>query len=244
VTAVDLARHGLPGPREVLEGRYGYFRLFEGNAYDVTAALADLGRVWRVAELSHKPFPTGRLTHGVVDALLRLRDAHGFTADDVERVTARVPPLVARLVGRPVVAAPSASYARLCLPLVAAIALRRGTVDVPDFRDAGLTDAAAHDLARRIDVVADGNPDENAMVPQRVEVTRRDGSRHEVSVSAVLGSPDRPLTPEQHRAKFRRNWTYGAHPLDVERGERLVELVDQLEAVADVRALLALTVPR
>jgi 2-methylcitrate dehydratase PrpD len=244
VTAVDLARRGFAGPREVLEGRYGYFRLFEGDAYDVTPALAELGRVWRVAELSHKPFPTGRLTHGVVDALLRLRGAHGFTAADVERVTARVPPLVVRLVGRSLVPAPSASYARLCLPLVAAIALLRGGVDVPDFRADGLADVAAHALAPRIDVVADANPDENAMVPQQVEVTLRDGSRHGLAVSAVLGSPDRPLTPEQHLAKFRRNWTYGAHPLDVERGERLIELVDGLDAVADVRALFLLTVPR
>ncbi|MET0849654.1 MAG: MmgE/PrpD family protein, partial [Candidatus Rokuibacteriota bacterium] len=134
VTAVDLARAGVSGPREVLEGRYGYFRLFEGDAYDVEPALRELGKVWRVAELAHKPFPSGRLTHGVVDGLRTLQAAHGFAAADVSRVVARVPPLVRRLVGRPDVPAPAPSYARLCLPFVAATALLRGGVDVPDFR--------------------------------------------------------------------------------------------------------------
>jgi 2-methylcitrate dehydratase PrpD len=92
LTAVDLAATGVTGPREVLEGRYGYFTLFEGGTHDVRSAIGQLGKVWRVTELAHRPFPSGRLTHGVVDGVLRLRATHGFSADDVARVTAMVPP--------------------------------------------------------------------------------------------------------------------------------------------------------
>jgi 2-methylcitrate dehydratase PrpD len=243
LTAVDLAAQGIAGPREVLEGRYGYFRLFEGDAYDVGPVLADLGRVWRVAELSHKPFPSGRLTHGVVDGLLGLRARHGFAAADVAGVTARVPPLVRRLVGRPAVVAPGAGYARLCLPFVAATALLRGGVDVPDFRDDCLAAPETHALAARVAVEPDGNPDENAIVPQAIEVALRDGRRHEARLDQVLGSPGRPLTREAHLAKFRRCWGYGARPIPEAGAERLIALVDRLEDVADVRDLVAATVP-
>jgi 2-methylcitrate dehydratase PrpD len=243
LTAVDLATAGLGGPREVLEGMYGYFNLFEGGAHDLGAVLAELGRVWRVAELAHKPFPSGRLTHGVIDALRRLQTAHGFTADQVTSVRAFVPPLVRRLVGRPDVPAPSASHARLCLPFVAATALLSGTVDVPDFRDDRLGDPRVHELARRIEVVPDGNPDENAMVPQRVEVRLAGGMRHELTVDRVLGSAANPLSRAQHLDKFRRCWTYGASKLPPENAERLIDLVDRLESVSDVRELAALTVP-
>lgn len=243
LTAIDLAGHGFTGPREVLEGRYGYFRLYEGDAYDVVPVVDTLGRTWRVAELSHKPFPSGRLTHGVVDGLLRLRARLGFAATDVERVVAHVPPLVLRLVGRPDVPAPAPNYARLCTPFVAATALRRGTVDVPDFAPDRLVDAETHALAARIDVRVDANPDENAMVPLAVELTLRDGARHAITLDSVLGDPRSPLTREQHLAKFRRNWTYGARPLDPARGERLIELVDRLETVPDARDLIALAVP-
>src|SRR5690348_9050443 len=66
--AVDLARDGVEGPRDVLEGRYGYFALFEG-AHDVASVLPTLGKIWRITELAHKPFPSGRLTHGAIDGL-------------------------------------------------------------------------------------------------------------------------------------------------------------------------------
>ena len=94
--ACDMAARGLAGPENVLEGRFGYYKLFEGDS-DLTTVLADLGTVWRVAEVSHKPFPSGRATHGIVDAVMSLRNKHGFAAEDVEKVTARVPPLVHRL---------------------------------------------------------------------------------------------------------------------------------------------------
>ncbi len=35
-----------------------------------------------------------RATHGIVDAVMSLRNKHGFAAEGVEKVTARVPPLV------------------------------------------------------------------------------------------------------------------------------------------------------
>jgi 2-methylcitrate dehydratase PrpD len=243
LTAVDLAARGVTGPRELLEGRYGYFTLFEGGAHDVRSAVGQLGKVWRVAELSHKPFPSGRLTHGVVDGVLQLQARHGFTADDVVEVTAVVPPLVHRLVGRPDVAAPGASYARLCLPFVTATALMRGNVDVTDFRGDRLTDPYVHALARRVTIVVDDNADENAMVPQTVRVTLRGGTTHEARLDRVIGHPERPLSREQHLDKFRRCCTYGARPLARENIERLISLVDQLETVPDVGELAALTVP-
>lgn len=243
LTAVDLAAKGVTGPRDVLEGRYGYFKLFEGGTHDVGSTIGQLGKVWRVTELAHKPFPSGRLTHGVLEGVLQLKATHGFAADDVATVTAIVPPLVYRLVGRPDVAAPSASYARLCLPFITATALVRGAVDVPDFRGDRLIDRRVHDLAQRVAIVADDNPDENAMVPQTVRVTLRSGTTCEARLDRVIGHPDRPLSREQHLDKFRRCWTYGASPLATGNAERLIGLVDRLETVPDVGELVALTVP-
>ena len=117
------------------------------------------------------------------------------------------------------------------------------TVDVPDFRGDRLRDPGVHDLARRIDVIVDDNPDENAMVPQTVRVTLGSGSTYETRLDRVIGHPERPLSREQHLGKFRRCWTYGARPLPRQRAEQLIGSVDRLEAVPDVRALVALTGP-
>ena len=243
LTALDLAAAGLAGPREVLEGRFGYFRLFESGAWDLGPILADLGCVWQITRVSHKPFPCGRATHAAIDGMLRLKRQHGFAAGEVASVSATVPPLIQRLVGRPDIPAPTAGHARLCIPFVVATALLRGGVDVADFAPERLADPAVHELAGRVRVVTDDNPDPNALMPQRIEVALHSGARHELVLESALGHPASPLTREQHLAKFRRCWTYGRQSLAAERGERLIALIDRLESVPDVQELFALTVP-
>jgi 2-methylcitrate dehydratase PrpD len=67
-------------------------RLFEGE-YDVAEALADLGNVWRVEQIDHKPFPSGRLTHGAIEAALTLKERHRFDAGDVAEFEVLAPQL-------------------------------------------------------------------------------------------------------------------------------------------------------
>ncbi|UCE31141.1 MAG: MmgE/PrpD family protein, partial [Burkholderiales bacterium] len=82
LASIDLARAGVTGPRDVLTGMYGYYKLFE-TEHDIPTWWAQLGRQWQVTRLSHKPFPSGRLTHATVDAVQRARDELGFAAEDV-----------------------------------------------------------------------------------------------------------------------------------------------------------------
>src|SRR5207237_9076956 len=126
VTAIELARRGMPGPRAPISGQFGYFALFNGAADP--APFGKLGRNWRICELSHKPFPSGRATHGGIDGLQRLIATHSVLADEVKAGRFLVPPLTYRLVSRPPQNAMTVDYARLCLPYVAAVYSRPGTV--------------------------------------------------------------------------------------------------------------------
>ena len=63
--ACDLAAEGIVGPREIIEGEFGYLNLIE-DGYDFADLLTNLGKNWQITEVAHKPFPSGRATHGVV----------------------------------------------------------------------------------------------------------------------------------------------------------------------------------
>ena len=240
VTAVELARRGMSGPRAPVTGEFGYFALFEGKADP--APSDDLGSVWRIAELSHKPFPSGRATHGGIDAVQRLLKEDRVTADRVVACRFRVPPLTARLVGRPAMAGMSPGHARLCLPYVAAVCLRRGTVGLDDFTAAALSDPQTLGLACRLTVLADANPDPNALTPQRVEIDLAEGRTVACTVTAVLGSPERPLSLEAARAKFDACWRTLPH-FPPQRAMALWNTIGGLEGLEDVRVLGTMAAP-
>ncbi len=235
--AADLAEAGLAGLSEVFEGRFGYLPMFEAE-WDLAPVLAGLGRRWLVADLSHKPFPSGRATHGGVEGVMALRAVHGFGAEDVAEVVVHGPPLVNRLVNRPLPAEPSANWARLCMPYVLAKLLQHGEVDLAQFRGAALVDPETHALAARIRMAEDGNPDPNALAPQRVAVRLRDGRVLEHAIPEMLAGPNRPLTEARHLAKFRRCLGFAATPQP--KGQALVAAVAGIEAAADVAAALHL----
>ena len=59
-------------------------------------------------------------------------------------------------------------------------------------------------------------------------------------VDTVYGNPNKPLTRDAHLAKFRRNWKASAISLPIEDGEEIIKMIDDLEEVEDIRALIDL----
>ena len=243
LTAVDLAEAGFRGPHDVIDGPYGYLPLYEDGKFDLGPVWAALGTEWQITRMSHKPFPSGRLTHGVIDALQRVTAELEVGADEIARITGYVPPLVYRLVGRPDLPEPEANYAKLCLAYVAGAWMARGRVDVPEFRGRQvLSDADIHAYAARVDLVQDDNPDENALDPQRFVFELTDGRTHEVRLQHVYGHPEAALTAEENIAKFRRCAGFGMRPLPASQCDRLIAAVDGVEDLADAAELARLTV--
>jgi 2-methylcitrate dehydratase PrpD len=115
--------------------------------------------------------------------------------------------------------------------------LQKGSLDLADFRGEALADPATHALAVRVETRDDGNPDPNALAPQAVAVHLKDGTALSWRCETMLANPARPLTHERHLAKFRRCLEFSATPLAPGAGERLIEIVDRLEELDDVRLL-------
>ncbi len=241
VVACDLAQRGFDGPKNVLEGPFGYFRLIEAGG-DPMRIARDLGRRWLITEVAHKPYPSGRATHGIIDACLTLQKRHGFRATDISRIDARVPPLIHHLVGRPPKTEMTINYARLCAAYVTACALQTGTVRFEDFSDAAYRCATTHALAQRMTMTIEdaGNP--NALTPIAVDIALASGARHSLTIDTVYGNPQKPMSTEDHLAKFRRNCAIATRPIPEKKVERLIAAVDRLEDVADVTTLVDLAV--
>jgi len=243
LTAADLAGAGLEGPRDWLEGSFGYFSLIEGEHASAPGLTLIRGATRAIEQVSHKPFPTGRAAHGTLDVLTELLRSGELHADDVDRITLRAPPLIGRLIGRPLRTGMAASYARLCLPYLASTCLARGGVGLDDFSPAALNDARRGAYAGRITVEANGVEDDNALAPQTLLVRLRSGATLERTREAILGAPALPLSTARQNAKFSHCLDHADPGFDADARATLDCALQSLAAMADVRELAAALQP-
>jgi 2-methylcitrate dehydratase PrpD len=83
VIAATLAQGGLTGNQSVLDGEIGFCEVYSGGRVAGMMNMEeDLGREWWILSrgLGFKPYPCCRATHPAIDAILHLREKHGFTA--------------------------------------------------------------------------------------------------------------------------------------------------------------------
>ena len=234
LVAADLAGADMPAPAEALEGPYGYFALFERRT-DTRGLAEALGQPWRVAELSHKPFPSGRASHGGISALLQLRE-EGLTPSRLLNLELTAPPLIHQLVVRPAKPNMDLNYARLCFPYLGAVALTCGAVNLEHFDDSLLNDPDILALARRFGASPNDASDPAAFTPQTLTARLRDGSRMFRQVDQLPGSPRQPLSERECHAKVRDCLAW-AH-LDAARTAALIEAAASLPSAVDARCLL------
>jgi 2-methylcitrate dehydratase PrpD len=245
VQAYDMAEMGVTAPVQVLDGRFGYFNNFEHES-EIDEALASLAAPWKVTRLSHKPFPSGRVTHGTIHALRELQAElplkPSAAGDAIDSITVGMPPLGVRLVGRPMIHQPPPNYARLCVPYVAAVQLLHGNVDPSSFLPERLASDEIERLARKVRVVELPNPDPNAFYPQTLTLALRDGRVVERAIPFAWGHPELPLSPQEREDKFRLCWrmTRGGSPQAEAQMEEAIAWLRDPAAAPDCRFLLAL----
>lgn len=237
VAAAFLARAGMTGPAQILEAPWGgFFPTYAGEAARPQALLQDLGRVNGIAWTGIKPYACCRGAHAGIDAMLQLKAAHGFQASDIERLVVHGNEYTKRLVGNKNIR--SVLDAQMSLPYALAVTALDGRADLPQFDPLRSGEAAVAALLDRIEVLPDRelSPRENPSL----EVWLKDGRRLEAQVEHAKGDPRNPVSDDELRAKAR---SLVVPVLGESRFQRLVEAVDTLDALDDIRSFAALLRP-
>jgi aconitate decarboxylase len=237
IRAVDMAQAGFSGPKDILQGPYGYFNLFE-DSYDLSPLVEKLGTEFQIERVSHKPFPTGRAGHGTVDGLLRLQAQHGFSVTDVAKIDVYGTPLINKLVGRPVKPDMDASYAKLCNGYIAASAILTGSVGVADFEQDCLSDARRLELGSKVFTHFNKVQDPNALSPVSVMVTLHSRAELKVELQHVLGNPQNPLSRDAQLAKFHAACQSAAGHFSEQNIDFLIKRIDELEQIPNINSLI------
>jgi len=236
VFSAFLAQTGFTGARNIFNGRFGFFELYQPDGHDSSLLAQDLGTVFRGEALSYKPYPCGRPLHPAVDAALAARATLAIAnADDIEAVTIEADPAGHRdQFAAPAKRRPTQVVeAQFAQPFLIATALVHGKVGIAEVD--GLGDPSVLALSDRIAGVArEGRPKGSLSITVR----RNHGRSATVEATDPIGSPEKPLSDAQFEAKFRDCARNVVRPLPDASVDEALAAIGRLEMLADARELL------
>lgn len=244
VTCARLAGRGITGPRNFLDGVYGYFHLFGRDRVGAEKVLARLGADYQVDRLVFKKYPSCGGTQSSTELILNLMDEEGLEADDVAHVEVRIVPYLYRLVGHPFQLGDNPKVnaqfsVRYC---VANALLRRGST-LAHFEADAISDPDVLRLVDKIDAVPDAALDARGHSAADLRVVTTSGREYLRQMDVAPGFPGNPLSREEQVRRFWDCLSFGRNPTIETRGEQIVQTVDHLEEMEDVRPLISLLLP-
>jgi 2-methylcitrate dehydratase PrpD len=237
VLVAELAARDFTGTRSILEGKRGFFAATSKDARPelVTAGLARGMNRYKVSECVIKPYPSCRHTHAPVDLALALRQETGLTPEQIARIEVDTYQATVDLTDNP---NPTHEYAaKFSTQYCVSAALALGRLTLADFGPDSREDQTIRGLMAKTEVRVD--PGIQARYPRewccRVTITSASGKRMEAFTDTPKGDPENPLSLEELRDKF-RSMVAGTRLEPVT--DRLIETVNQLDRIEDVRGLL------
>jgi 2-methylcitrate dehydratase PrpD len=243
IECARMAQRGITGPVNFLTGHYGYAHLYGRGTLDAASATHGLGDDWKARNVVFKKYPSCGVTQGVTELALGLVAELGLQPSDVERALVRLPPYAHRLVGHAFhVGANPRVDAQFNAGYCVASALVRQSSTLQHFAPSQVHDPLVREMVDRVQVIADEALNARGHAAVDLEVTTRDGRTHARRLDVPPGFPGSDLDDAQHLARFRDCLAYAPFPPSAAQAERLVQAIEGMAALEDVRALLPLMV--
>jgi 2-methylcitrate dehydratase PrpD len=198
VLAASLAADGFTGPVSVLEGEFGFLRVFCGDAFDAGELTRGLGDTYATRSIMLKRFPCHITAHTSVQAILDLRAENRYDGADVVSIQIAGNDKMARVNN---IASPTdIMMAQYSIPFCVALAHVRDPRDPRSFDETALRDPRIRALCECVAITIDD--DRPTPLAAKVTVTLKDGRVLTRAVADFKGTPQQPLDQGELREKF------------------------------------------
>ena len=245
IQAAMLAKKGVTGAKNSLEGVQGFYYVYHGNCYSRDLLVGELGKRFESENISIKPYPCCRGTHPTIDATLALVSENDIPPEDVAGIKIWAGRGTLDLLALPLeVKAKPRNYVDSQFSLVwgCATAIVKKRVTLSSYTETAIREQAVLDMAAKISVEYDPKFDTGGLEPMYLEITMKNGTTYAKLMETATGSPEKPATFEEVVSKFSGCNEFSARPMPKERAEKVIGTVRDLEKVGDIRELLSLLV--
>jgi 2-methylcitrate dehydratase PrpD len=235
----ELARAGMIGAIDALQGKFGYCNLYTPGCTHPEKLTQDLGKKYNISRDMYKQFPCGRPNHICIELGIALATRNNIKAEDIAEVTLRLPrQVLAGYYAKPwsIRSFPTGD-ALFNFRYTLASALMRRHVTPADMTEEAIRDPAINALIGKIDLKE--LPAEKR-VRAEVIVKMKNGQEFTISTSA----PDHGLQGrEEIKAKFMDQVEF-SKMVPVKNAEKLIQLLEKLEEVNNIGQIIELTLAK
>jgi len=230
-----MIQAGFTGVWDVFTGDNNFFLAFTDSSRPANPELLveDLGKRYEVMLTNMKKYCVGFPIQSALEALLLTVEEHGYKADDVDAIEARILKSGAHTVN-------DREMPDINLQYCFAVGLIDGSVSFAAAHDVDRlrNDPAVAALKKRVTLVGDESFGEGKY-QARVEVTLKGGKKVSKSVESFRGKSDNPMSTKEVEAKAR---DLIEPVMGSKQTEQLIETVrdlDKLKKIRDLRPLLS-----
>ncbi len=236
-----LAREGLKGFEEPIDGKYGFIYAYSKGEFDREVLLKDLGTVFEAGKLMFKAYPSCMGTHTAIEASLQVIAENNIRYEDIERVHLvvsednyiLVEPLEVKRSPK------SGIIAKLSAPYTSAVAILNGTVKLTDFGPDTLNDQRLLDLTSKYTCEVNKAWGREQKLYTEVTVYTKNGAYSKL-VTSPPGSLENPLSYESLCAKMRDCASFAYIKRSEAQLNEIQRTVEHLDELADIRELTKL----
>jgi 2-methylcitrate dehydratase PrpD len=239
ITAALMAKMGVTGAKNSLEGEWGLYRQYMDGDYSPEILTADLGKRFEGANVAIKPYPCCRGIHPAIDAALALVSESNIRSKDIKEIVLSVTDAHLKLLCQPLEAKRSPRSpvdAQFSIPWGVASAIVGKKVGLSDFTDSAIRNQDVLEVTRKMRVEVDNGLHKPGPEPTRVKIITNEGKAFSKVVESPLGSLERPMSFEDCARKF----ADCAKSLDAQKIQRIIERVGQLEKLDDIQEIIRL----
>ncbi|MEL0108315.1 MAG: MmgE/PrpD family protein [Rhodospirillaceae bacterium] len=195
VTAAVMIELGFTGVEDALSGNKNFFKVFTDTP-KLAEVTKGLGKRYEILDAQIKKWSVGMPNQSVLDALEILIREHDFKANDVDKVSIRIP-------NKRFHVSDNSLMPDICTQHLASIMLLDGTVTFKSSHDEKrMKDKKVLAMRKRVQLIPD-----DALVnakPLRqgiVEIRLKDGRKIRHHTKAVHGTPQNPMSREEVEKK-------------------------------------------
>lgn len=234
VYAALLAQRGITAPSEVLEGKFGFYQLYQAG--DPARLLEDLGRRFEGVNINIKKYPSCGCNHTTIDAMLKLTREYDLNPDDVQSVEVTVTPYMNRIVGGEYDPSHDAQVAaQFNMKYTVACILMRRKLGLAEIQEDAARDPAIAAQIPKVSIKVNAALT-SSRGPAVVRVRTKTHGEISCTVDDVRGGPEDPFTPQELDEKFDECFRLGARPLTTDQIALVTQRVRTVQMLPDMSA--------